>query len=184
MEKEPGFFGGLVRKLLGMGLAAAVVGGGYAIKDAIDTARYEPEDYDSGYTETTATPDQTYNFDVGFSVTMAPGFAEQKSELNEFYGIGDEGAFAIICNTEPVADYESVEEYANLLAEANMTQALTDAAGNYYVSYVNAENNYHYYTVIRQGAENFYRVSFYTHKDNFSTYEAKFAQWANTVTVQ
>ena len=183
MEKGS-FFKGLLRKFLGIGLATAVVGGAYFIKDAIEDANREPYDYESSYTETTAVPDQTYTFDVGFSVTMQPGFVEQTSELNDFYGFGDEGGFAIICNTEPVADYESIEEYANLLAEANMTQALTDADGNYYVNYTNAENGYRYYTVIRQGAENFYRVSFYTHDESFASYEENFLKWAKTVTVQ
>lgn len=184
MEKSDNFFKGLVRKLLGIGLATAVVGGAYAIKDAVDDANREPYDYDSGYTETTAAPDETYTFDVGFSVTMLPGFTEQTSELNEFYGLGDEGGFAIICNTEPVADYESTEQYANLLAESNMTAAQVDADGNYYLSYTNAEEGYHYYTVIRQGAEKFYRVAFYTHEESFASYEADFIQWGKTVTVQ
>lgn len=178
------FFKGFLRKLLGIGLAAAVVGGAYAVKDAIDNANREPYEPDSGYTETTVAPDETYTFDVGFSVTMRTGFTEQDSELNEFYGIGDEGAFAIICNTQPVADFESLEQFVTLLAEANMTAAQTDADGNYYLSYVNAENGYHYYTVIRQGAEKFYRVAFYTHKDSFASYEADFLQWGKTITVQ
>ena len=178
------FFKGLGRKLLGIGLATAVAAGGYAIKNAIDEARYEPSDYDDTYVETTVAPDQTYTFDVGFSVTMRGGFLEQESELNAFYGYGDEGGYAVICNMEPIADYESIDEYAKLLAESNMTSAQQDAEGNYYLSYVNADNGYHYYTTIHQGAENYYRVAFYTHKDNFTTYEADFLQWAKTITVQ
>ncbi len=184
MEKKDNFAAGLLRKILGIGLATAVVGGAYFVKDAIDDAKREPSDYDTGYVQTTAALNETYTFDVGFSVTMRPGFVEQESELNAFFGTGDDGGFAIICNTEPVADYESIEEYASLLAEANNTQVQTDTEGNYYISYSNSNDGYHYYTTIRQGAENFYRVAFYTHEDNFANYDARFIQWAKTVTVQ
>ena len=133
---------------------------------------------------TTEDPGTTYTFDVGFSVTMNATLAEQESQMNDFYALGNDGEFAIICNLEPLADYESLDEYAKLAAESNNATAEKAADGNYFFSYINDEQGYHFYTAVRQGAENFYRVAFYCPLDNWSFYGDDFAQWAETVTVQ
>ena len=133
---------------------------------------------------TTEDPGTTYTFDVGFTVTMKATLTEQESKLNDFFALGNGGEFAIICNLEPISDYESFEEYARLTGEANKTTAQKDANGCYFLDYINTEEGYHFYTAMRQGAENYYRVAFYCPLDNWSAYGDDFAQWATTVTVQ
>ncbi len=133
---------------------------------------------------TTEDPGTTYTFDVGFSVTMDAVLEEQQSQLNDFYALGNDGTFAIICNLEPISDYESLDEYATLAADANGATAEKAADGNYFLNYINEQDDYHFYTAIRQGAENYYRVAFYCPTSNWSTYDDLFPLWAETVTVQ
>ncbi len=135
--------------------------------------------------ETTTEPtDPHYTFDVGFEITLPEGFVEQESLLNDFFGTGDNGAYAIIANKDVKAEYESVAAFAEALAKANNAdEAKQDDEGNYYITYLNETNNQRFYTAIREGETYIYRVAFYCPADNWSHYEALFPQWATTITV-
>ncbi len=163
-------------------LAAIVAGCG--APSYRDDVFFTPTNAPTTTVPTTEDPNTTYTFDVGFSVTMDSVVKEQESQLNDFFALGDDGAFAIICNLEPIADYESFDEYARLTAEANDTTAQKDANGNHFLDYINEEEDYHFYTAMRQGAENYYRVAFYCPTSNWSVYADLFPLWADTITVQ
>ena len=136
-------------------------------------------------TADTTPADIVYQFDCGFSVTMPRGFRKQQSQLNDFFGTGDNGTFAIIANVEPKSEYESLENYAQLQAEANDAgEVQTDAQGNYYITYSNSEYRYHYYSTIREGAESYYRIAFYCPEVKWESYEPSFIQWSSTLTVK
>ena len=136
-------------------------------------------------TTTTVPTDPTYTFDAGFTVTLPEGFEEQESLLNDFFGTGDKGAYAIIANKDAKAEFESVEQFANALATANEADgAKQDAEGNYYITYLNTSNNHRFYTAIREGETYIYRIAFYCPAENWSHYEALFTQWASTIVVE
>lgn len=136
-------------------------------------------------TTTTVPTDPTYTFDAGFTVTLPEGFEVQESLLNDFFGTGDKGAYAIIANKDLKAEFESVEQFANALATANDADgAKQDAAGNYYITYLNASNNHRFYTTIREGETYIYRIAFYCSDESWSQYEPLFTQWASTIVVE
>lgn len=138
-------------------------------------------------TETTTLPpeDPTYNFDVGFSVQMPEGFEEQESQLNDFFGIGNGGTFAIIANKEAKDGFADLAEYAQGIADANgANMVMTAPEGYLYINYVNETDDNHMYTVFAEGEEFFYRVAFYCPTSNWINYSSQFPQWAATVTVK
>lgn len=138
--------------------------------------------------ETTTLPpeDPTYNFDVGFSVQMPEGFEEQQSQLNDFFGTGNGGTYAVIANVESKEGFADLMEYAKGIAEANNAGEVKQDAdgGYYYISYINETDDNQMFTVFAEGAESFYRVAFYCPQSNWSTYQNLFPQWAATVTVK
>lgn len=122
--------------------------------------------------------------DTGVRVTLPAdlGFAQQESSLNDYFGVGASGEWCIIVNQDEKSDY-TLKEYAELTAEANGSdRAQQDADGNYYFIYENEE--YHFYTAVRETADSYYRVAFYCFKDVWSSYGDRFAQWATTIMIE
>lgn len=136
-------------------------------------------------TETEPPVDPTYEFEVGFTVTMPAGFAEKESMLNDFFGAAADGSYSIIANKDPKVQYENVEAFATALAKANGQEAPEqDENGNYFVSYSNEKNGQHFYTAVREGETYIYRIAFYCPEENWTEFEAVFPQWAATITVK
>lgn len=122
--------------------------------------------------------------ETGAKITLPGelGFEQMTSELNEYFGVGANGEWSIIVNTDEKGDY-TLEEYAELTAEANeATRAIKDPDGNYYFTYKN--EGYHFYTAVREGAQKYYRIAFYCFGDVWSDYADSFAQWASTIEVE
>ena len=186
-----GFFKGLLRKFLVMLIAAGILAGGRWLFGAIgDLFHKDPVPAEPTYSdnldiqpEFTEPALNTYTFDVGFTVSMDSVLEEQVSELNDFFALGDDGTYAVVANVEPLSDYADLNEYATLSAEANNGQVHTASDGSLYFEYINQEENYHYYTAVRQGSESFYRVSFYCEDSDWPLYEARFDTWAQTLVV-
>lgn len=116
------------------------------------------------------------------------GFETYESELNDFWGGAPSGAWCIIANTEPKSDYPgyTFAEYAELTAEVNGGTAALDADGNYYFIYTNEVDGdtYQYYAAIREGASEYYRITFYCFSDSWDSYGDQFADWAATIEVE
>lgn len=168
-----------MKKILALTLAL-VLAFGLCACGAAPSAGDEPVE-----TTTTVPTDPTYTFEAGFTVTLPEGFEEQESLLNDFFGTGDNGAYAIIANKDAKAEFESVEQFANALATANEADgAKQDADGNYYITYLNTSNNHRFYTAIREGETYIYRIAFYCPEESWSQYEALFTQWASTIVVE
>ncbi len=127
----------------------------------------------------------------GAKVVIPPemGFETYESEFNDFYGGGPNGEWRIIVNTEPKSDFPdcTLADYSYLCAQANNGELLQDADGNYYFIYTNevsAEESYKFYTAVREGSENYYRVAFYCFTNLWDYYSAQFADWAATIEVE
>ncbi len=123
------------------------------------------------------------------SIPAEMGFEAYETKLNDFYGGGPNGEWRIIVNTDLKSDYAeyTLEEYSALNAKANNGEAAQDADGNHYFVYINkvsTEEIYQFYTAVREGEENYYRVAFYCFRDLWDNYSEKFAQWATTIEVE
>jgi hypothetical protein len=129
--------------------------------------------------------------DTGAKVAIPAemGFERYESELNEFYGGGPNGEWRIIANTELKSDYTdcTLADYCALSAKANGGEAGQDADGNHYFTYTNevsADEVYRSYTAVREGAEKYYRISFYCFSNLWDNYDEKFSEWATTIEVE
>lgn len=115
-------------------------------------------------------------------------FEAYESVQNDFFGGGSSGDWCIIANTEPKSDYpdSTLADYAGLSAEANDGIVAQDANGDYYFTYVNEVDGdvYKLYTAVREGANEYYRISFYCFDDTWEYYSDKFAEWAATIEVE
>lgn len=135
--------------------------------------------------ETKPAPDMEFKLgETGVVVTLPGdlGFGQMESSLNDYFGVGGNGEWCIIVNQDEKSDY-TLEEYAKLTAEANDSNRVQkDADGNYYFIYKNDE--YHFYTAIRETQDSFYRVAFYCFKDVWGNYSERFAQWATTIEIK
>lgn len=121
--------------------------------------------------------------ETGVKITLPVdvGFEQRESELNEYFGIGANGEWSIIVNSDEKNGYE-LEEYAKLTAEANGSlKAVVDPDGNYYFVY--SSDGYWFYTAVREGAEKYYRIAFYCFGDVRSQYDPLFREWAKTIEV-
>lgn len=127
--------------------------------------------------------------DTGATVVIpdAIAFEEYESVQNDFFG-GDSGDWCVIANTEPKSDYpdSTLADYAGLSADANNGIVAQDANGDYYFTYVNEVDGdvYKFYTAVREGANEYYRISFYCFDDTWEYYSDKFAEWAATIEVE
>ena len=139
----------------------------------------------TGGKEETLPAEMTVSFgDTGAKITLPTelGFEQMASELNEYFGVGANGEWSIIVNTDEKGDY-TLDEYAELTAKANdANRAVKDADGNYYFTYNN--EGYRFYTAVREGANKYYRVAFYCFSDVWSDYADNFALWATTIEVE
>lgn len=130
--------------------------------------------------------------DTGAKVAIPAemGFEAYESELNEFFGGGPSGEWRIIVNTEVTSDYTeyTFEEYANLYAQSNGAEGVTqDAAGNYCFTYINESsegNVYKFYSLVLEGIEKYYHISFYCFEDAWDYYCEQFVEWATTIEVE
>lgn len=129
--------------------------------------------------------------DTGATVVIPAemGFETYQSEINDFYGGGPNGEWRIIANTDLKADYEgyTFAEFVENTALANNGTAAQDDNGNYYFTYENSGNDgqkYKFYTAVREGETEYYRVSFYCFANLWDYYSVKFADWAATIEVK
>ena len=130
--------------------------------------------------------------DTGAKVAIPAeiGFEACESELNEFFGGGPGGDWRIIVNTELKSDFAeyTIEEYANLYAQSNGAEGATqDTDGNYYFTYTNetdANEVYKFHSIVKEGAEKYYHISFYCFEEFWDVFGNQFADWATTVEVE
>ena len=126
--------------------------------------------------------------DTGATIVIPAqmGFEAQKSEINDFYGLGANQEWAIIANVEPKSDYPdfTIADYTSATAQANEATVGQDTDGNYYFSYVKDMGDgdiYKYYTAVRENETNYIRVAFYCFNDAWSTYGSQFSDWSKTI---
>lgn len=111
-------------------------------------------------------------------------FAQQESQLNEYWGLGSGGYWAIIVNTDKIENYGTIEEFVDSIEQDTTEKTVAkDENGNYYIIYVDANSNRHY-TTIRSGTEKYYRISFYCPEGNWSDYGEQFPKWAASIAVE
>lgn len=172
----------LVVVILTFGLLFAL-----AACDNSDSSKYDDMYLEDQITEDFAIPLGETGAKVVIPAEM--GFERYESQLNDFFGGGPSGEWAIIANTEPKSDFPdcTLADYASLVAQANEGEVAQDADGNYYyihVQEVEGDEFYKYYSAIREGKDKYYRISFYCFEKNWEHYGEKFAEWAATIVVE
>ena len=128
--------------------------------------------------------------DTGIKVVIPSdgGFETYESELNDFLGGNPGGTWRVIVNTEPKSDYPdcTLADYVALSAQVNEGEVGQDADGNYYFTYTNetdANEVYKFHSIVKEGAEKYYHISFYCFEEFWDVFGNQFADWATTVEV-
>ena len=129
--------------------------------------------------------------DTGVKIVLPAeqGFEGYESEINDFYGGNPGGTWRVIVNSELKSDYPdaTLADYASWCAEANEGEVGQDAEGNYYFAYSKDMGEgvvYKFYTAVREGAEEYYRVAFYTTEEFWDQYKDQFVAWTATIEVE